>query len=731
MEADTVEAFRKQEGVTNSIADWPLQFISGEFQRPKLSVLYTLSLIAAALAMVLIPILYLLLIGLIGHAVYFHAAQLCKFSDTETSRFIDVLFSLSPHLLVIFLGSILIFSLTKPFLAQTRDEVTGTTLNPGDAPQFFTLLRWICQAIRAPMPDRVQLNLSTTAAGGFSGGFASFFRNETVLVIGLPLIAGMNLGQFVSVIAHEYGHFSQGIAMRASYIITRINLWFYNAVHTRDLWDNYLLAASQDESQSFLIVLVLCFSRAVVWIGRRILWLFMVIGQAISCLLSRQMEYNADLHAIQMSGSETFILSLQRLLQLDLAAALSEQQAAGKWKKEQRLFDRFPEFITSRADDISAEVQDQIHARGKQRRSLFDLHPSTAQRTERAKLANARGIFHCTTPATSVFAHFPELSRKMTIAFYQTLIGPDFKPEWLVATEQLTRQADHDYQADQQGLQRFFHGMATSLRPIIITENKSLVFRSREKLISSIKESRQYMHNSLSTAGAAYNALKDADDRLLRALQARHLSDVGCNFAPEDFGVAGLDVNAAVDNAQEEFNAATNYYKPFEDAGRVRINDAIQLLRLPQVTATIPDGVKLQDQAKQMIWTLSRLGEVFDKILELRKDCAVLEILLHYRQEQADAESLAPEIETISIGIQESINQLQTKLSQVRYPFHHTTEDAFVSDYARNTEYHPTPSQLLLLEGRSHVEKLVALYQRLLSNLIMICEIVEQHAVDQ
>src|SRR5207244_1049325 len=106
--------------------------------------------IVAASAMVLIPVLYLLLIALLVYNVFSHSAQLIMLFNSASSNFAGVPSALLSHLAFIFLGIILVFSLTKPFFAQTQDETVGIPLQAADAPRFFALLDWICKSLRAP-----------------------------------------------------------------------------------------------------------------------------------------------------------------------------------------------------------------------------------------------------------------------------------------------------------------------------------------------------------------------------------------------------------------------------------------------------------------------------------------------------------------------------------------------------------------------------------------------------
>ena len=175
----------------------------------------------------------------------------------------------------------------------------------------------------------------------------------------------------------------------------------------------------------------------------------------------------------------------------------------------------------------------------------------------------------------------------------------------------------------------------------------------------------------------------------------------------------------------EAWLAADAQLQTFETAGKTRLLDTVQILRSPQVTALIPNAAKLHDEAREIIWILSRLSDTFEPLLELRKDCATLEVLLHYRRSQPAADNVTAALENLSTGIQERVNAIQELTAQIRYPFHHATEQVMVSEYARNKEYQADPFELTLREGKSHTEKLLNLHSRLLGNLVLICETVE------
>ena len=148
----------------------------------------------------------------------------------------------------------------------------------------------------------------------------------------------------------------------------------------------------------------------------------------------------------------------------------------------------------------------------------------------------------------------------------------------------------------------------------------------------------------------------------------------------------------------------------------------MQLLLLCQSTTVIPDCRRLAEEARQLVWVLSRLAPVFEPLLELRKDCAALDALLRYRRRQHSADNVTPALEDLCAGIQERVNAIQQLTGQIRYPFEHAAGQVMVSQYLRNTEYHADPFELVLVACNCHVSKSMVLHQRLLALLVLICE---------
>jgi Zn-dependent protease with chaperone function len=214
------------------------------------------------------------------------------------------------YLAPLIIGIILILFMVKPLFARRMRKTHPLTLNRAEEPTLHDFVDRLCEIVRAPKPTRIDVDTAVNASASFGEGSLSFLRHDLVLTVGLPLVAGLNLRQLTGVLAHEFGHFAQGGAMRLTYLIRHINNWFARVVYERDSWDDWLANASHDGGH-WGITLVVALARFFVWVTRWILWILMFMGHVVSSIMLRQMEYDADRYEARVAGSETFVLTAE------------------------------------------------------------------------------------------------------------------------------------------------------------------------------------------------------------------------------------------------------------------------------------------------------------------------------------------------------------------------------------------------------------------------------------
>jgi Zn-dependent protease with chaperone function len=400
-----------------------LNAFQGGVARTPVSIFYQLGLVLVTVVMVVLPLIYLAMILAAGWGVYYYAihAKFLLASTTGGGRV--YLLKLFAYLTPLFIGCILVLFMVKPLFARRSKRMPPLELNPGADSTLFAFIGKICDAVGAPMPKRIDLDCELNASASFRRGAASLFGHDLVLTIGLPLVSGLTMQELAGVIAHEFGHFTQGFGMRLSYIIRAVNGWFARVVYERDAWDVWL-ASWVDEAEDWRVMLVGALAHMAVGFSRLLLKLLMYFGHGICCFLLRQMEYDADSYEIKLAGSDAFERTAKRLNVLGAATNESYKSMRAAWNTNRRLPDNYPAFLAKMEARIPQETRTHIEDTvGMSRTGIFHTHPSFGDRIRRARRVAEPGIFHLDYPAMMLFANFEGVSKQVTYFHYTNDIG--------------------------------------------------------------------------------------------------------------------------------------------------------------------------------------------------------------------------------------------------------------------------------------------------------------------
>lgn len=86
-------------------------------------------------------------------------------------------------------------------------EPPGPELNPEEEPELHSMIADVAEATGQRLPDEIYVNMEVNAGVTEYGGMLGFGRKR-VLVLGLPLMVGLNEAELRGVLAHEFGHFA-------------------------------------------------------------------------------------------------------------------------------------------------------------------------------------------------------------------------------------------------------------------------------------------------------------------------------------------------------------------------------------------------------------------------------------------------------------------------------------------------------------------------------------------
>ncbi|MFN7920329.1 MAG: M48 family metalloprotease [Bryobacteraceae bacterium] len=387
---------------------------------------YRLAVVGVAFAMVLLPLLYVALIVGSAWGCWWYATTVMPYVISNVRNGKLIVIAATP----LVAAPVMIVFLLKPLVARLPKESDTLPLDRADAPLLFELVESLCDMLGSPRPRRIDIDVRVNAAASLRRGLLSIVSNDLVLTVGLPLVNGLTLRQFTGVLAHEFGHFSQGAGMRMGYVIRLMNYWFQRVVFLRDSWDEWLDNLASDHGGIMVGGARLC-----VGVSRWLLMRLMQAGHAISSYLQRQMEFDADQAEIRTVGSKTFIETSRQLHVLDLADQWAHSFQQDAWRKG-RLGNDLPALIQANLREIpKSEIEEALVNAMNSSPGMYDSHPPTGQRIAKAEERAWDGVFTLDGNATGLFGDFAGVSRRASEHFYAQMLETPPSPDQLVSND--------------------------------------------------------------------------------------------------------------------------------------------------------------------------------------------------------------------------------------------------------------------------------------------------------
>lgn len=199
------------------------------------------------------------------------------------------------------MGLLVLFFLIKFIFSIKRTDRSGfIEIRKADHPDFFSFIRTLSKETKTKLPKRIFLAPGVNASVFYDSSFFSmFFPVRKNLLIGLGLINSVNMSEFKSVIAHEFGHFSQG-SMRLGSYVYNVNKLIHNLLYENKGYANAIDSwASASGYFALFAVITVKIVRGIQWILQK---LYLIINKS-NLSLSRQMEHHADAVSAYVSGS--------------------------------------------------------------------------------------------------------------------------------------------------------------------------------------------------------------------------------------------------------------------------------------------------------------------------------------------------------------------------------------------------------------------------------------------
>jgi Zn-dependent protease with chaperone function len=688
--------------------------IRGPVAPAKLSPLYRLGTFFAAAGMVLLPLIYVGMIAGLGWWIYDFASA--GPSVTPGRRKGQATFF--TYVVPIVVGVIVIIFMIKPLFSRRPKSVEPRALRREDEPRLFAFIEQVCDLVRAPRPRRVLVDLNVNASASLSHGLWSLFSRNLTLTIGLPLAGGLSARQFGGVLAHEFGHFAQGAGMKTTYVVRMVSFWFARVVYERDRLD----AALEDWAKGLDIRLgiVLHAARLMVWCARRILWVLMWVGQLISSVLMRQMEFDADHYEIQTAGSEGFITTARRLRVLGLGAHITHEKQREAYQAK-RLVDDLPGWMLHETRELPEETRVQIakHAEN-EKTGWFDTHPSDAERIACAEAAKSEGVLQAEVPASALFSNFAGLSQEVTTAFYREVL--ELKPG-TIALEPLARMTGESDEAKRGDVasEKYFDGVLGA---------RAMVFLNPADVAACAENWRE---RSLAARAPASEEEKAASKELHEGFGREHglravlgFDEASIGWKAEELQLASTkDARPALATLLGGMTRAEQTLAPCLARFRSRLAAAVAANFAD--ASTPPEA---QAEVRRCIATLNFIEGIEATLRMIFVHTAPLGAILENMERASKAEAVFPAVKRLSDALAPQVQAVLDRAKDVAYPLPHALGTVSMQDYLTSEVSHSDPMILTFLRGGAILDRIYAVYRRIIGRLAILATAVEAQ-IDQ
>ena len=590
-----------------ALSDPPLVF-SGRIAATRLSLAYRLGLTVVAVTMLLLPLFYLALIVATGAGVWWHATANTWILGGNSAYQVRLVGYTTP----LVAGLALMFFMVKPILARAAPRGRPLPIAEADEAALFAFIDEICRQVGARRPRLVQVDCSVNASAGLMDSRLGLLQRDLVLTIGLPLVAGLSARQLAGVLAHEFGHFAQGGGMRLTAIVRSVNAWFARVVYERDAWDDKLERWS---TLDWRLASVMSVARLAVWLSRRVLYVLMLGGNAISCFMLRQMEYDADSYEIKIAGSDAFIQTATRLRELGVGAQLAYGDLRDAWSRGTMPAD-LPALMVQRADRMPTHVLARVREGRDEATGWFDTHPSDVDRIRAAEAARSAGVLiGGDVPAVSLFRNFEGLCTAETRRYLGAELGLDLARITLVDTDAaLVRSRQREENAAAIG--QFFGDRFSAYRPLSLLVADLGALDAAQVAMRSAEAERAMSRAEAETA-RAYQEFESVEGARQMAFAAIELFAAGFKTVrAEEFGLpegtAAAAESALRALADRQRTLAADLER-FETAAATRLSCGVLLMREAGA------GAMVDEELATCVNDLNALAGVMIEVCELRR----------------------------------------------------------------------------------------------------------------
>ncbi len=700
--------------------------LTGEWKPVRHTLGYRVSVGLVALVMLCLPVIYFAIIAAAAYGVYWHFTTNMDWFEGARGRAVGfvALAWAAPGLA----GTVVILFLLKPLFAPPAKREPGLVLEEFEEQRLYGFVNTVCGVIGAPPPRRIEVNSEVNASAGLRRGWLSLFLpGDLVLVVGTPLVAGMTVGQFAGVLAHEFGHFAQGSGMRSTFLIHSIMRWFARAAYERDGWDEKLDEVVQ-EGGHWAIQAVGLLAKLCVGVTRLVLIVLLWIARVLGAVMSRQMEFDADRYQSRFVGAQVYESGMLRLYELSRGEAVAEGLAHEMWKKKREVPDDIGSLVADAADRLDPETRDAVkHQATVDNTGLFDTHPSTAARIRAVKKREEPGVFHCELPASVLLSDFRAASVKASYGHYQERLGAFLYDATFVSPEEMLKRRREEAKREKRA-EAYLGFRPPTWRPLFLSATELKPPMDPKETIARVRAARGKLGVMRGRLAEHAEQYRKATEKGVQAFKAGCVFEMGFTFLPKDLGLKYLSRAAVDDDKSKCRDMAAASAAVIDEAmeyAAARMLGSLQLLRVTAIDQHLKDAEALRARAKALVPALAGFRQVHRTMMELREELEQVSVLGYLFEKKGKEEEGKKKLRALSDGMRDKLEHIRREGGPYRYPFSGEGEVTNVGERLVGATPGWREYEQIIDAAYGCVERYPAEYGRVLGELVEIAERVE------
>ncbi len=577
---------------------------------------YKLGLFSVMLVSLVAPIIYFSLVLGTVYATCSYAAYLPTLFSHKAPNAIQFIAFLIP----IVMGAIFTLFLAKPLFARYSAS-PDLLLDRSKYKRFYRLIELLAERMGVPAPVAIYVDDEINASVAPEKGLLSLVQGRLILTVGLPLVAGLNSRQFLGIIAHEFGHFTQRNAMFASQVVNHVNSWMWHCAFGEDNWDRRLNKWSE-YSPVFATDMGIHLCRYMILATRWLMKYLFMFNLRTTRWMSREMEYDADRYESLVAGSSMAREISENMRYLMVGKQQSEQLWRSTWN-DNRLPDNLPHLVALLSNQLTEEQRQHIAVEmDKLQTEVWDTHPADNDRIARSEANNYEGVWQHDFPAAKLMPSFDALCKTVTLRSYsqEGLKGVE---DAVTPSEQIL-QLDQKQKALDTAVSQYLRGMYS---PRVIR------LRTGASEPMSLEEARTRYLQSLKTIEAQLELFWQSIEKCRSTRQAMGYLEAGFSIDKDGFGLKADTLDAA----QAHYQQCSREFKELQE----RLSDTMDKALSDRISVAV-ELMDPADQTKalQLRQTLVQLKQANSLWFELPELTWVLESLLREQGQEGTPDGL-------------------------------------------------------------------------------------------